>query len=281
LPEGLTVFVSSDIPEFQEVRTRLKRVIDGVGFLTPVVFEIEGARPISPAEESIAQAEACDILVEIIGKENSEISKDEFRSARRKHHPCFVYVLDFLNRDPLVERFIAEEVKPHVKYHRFSQPAELYEAVRNDLAHFMGEVLSKGMSQWVREQTKPKKRRPIPTSGGAEGIQAPPAHFLGNLGNPPLAGIRFVKARRHEYVPQTMRILEALASRPMTATKLASVTNTLPSVLLVRVKALLRGGHVKVVRRDKATLYELTAGGEAYLREFYAQPPEFRDEISG
>lgn len=168
VPVGkLSIFISSDTKEFSNERPRLKRLLEDVmsEFLSPVLLEKSGAKPQNVREISLRMARESDVYVGLLGRDFSELTRDEFREAWKANKPCFVYVeVKQLRRDSRVTKFIKNEIKPNLKYHTFHSRSELFKQVREDLTIFLAEVLSGGIKRWTTIQREEREHRVIPTT---------------------------------------------------------------------------------------------------------------------
>ena len=126
-PQGLTVFVSSSITEFGNERLRLQKEIDEIGFLTSIILERKGARPRSVSTESLVGAKECDIFIGIFGTNFSQLTAQEFEQAFNAGKPCFMYIEKVVNRKIELDTFIANSVKPYLKYQEFGTTSDLIE----------------------------------------------------------------------------------------------------------------------------------------------------------
>ena|GEM_PF-5802855 len=274
--EGLTVFVSSSIDEFENLRRRLGKEIDDVGFLTSIVLEDKGARPVPVLDESLNQAKTCDVLVIVLGEKYSEITVKEFDEARTAGIPCFVYVLDVMKRDSRVEQFIKEKVQPFLKYQTFSTTDELVDIVRNDMESFVGQVLRLGIEAW--KVAFPNNAIPeIPKV-------APARHVLGEKFVPQYVSrasktladyLKFEDKSMQEFNlartgPQWVRILAVLShsGSGVTSYKLTSATGIYGAVLWLRLRDLVSQGLVEGIQDGKKTKYKLSERGASALRQW-------------
>lgn len=143
--QRLRVFVSSTLRELAPERRAVRAAIEQLN-LAPVMFEL-GARPHPPRDLYRAYLAQSDIFVGLYGEQygwvapGDEISglEDEYRLAPPEM-PKLVYVRDGGEREPrlaeLLDRIKADD---RASYVHFTDPEQLAELVRGDLATLLAE----------------------------------------------------------------------------------------------------------------------------------------------
>lgn len=173
--DKLDVFVSSDIVEFKRKRKRLSVMINKMPVLKCHLLEDRGAASDNVRNSSLEAAEACDIYVGIFGKEYSEITILECRTAinKRKRYLVYVQTTKKSRRDPELDNFIKTELKFLAKYHPFKSCRELEKQIMKDLGQQVGKILragSKALSEVkdeamnIEQNVKTELTRPSPPS---------------------------------------------------------------------------------------------------------------------
>ncbi|MBI3802031.1 MAG: DUF4062 domain-containing protein, partial [Deltaproteobacteria bacterium] len=112
-PSGnkLKVFISSRMKELRDLRSILEESLQACGFEVFLYESGAGARPETVVEASLAEVEAGDVYLGIFETTYGEVTIEEFRHARSRSKPCFVYIRDKnAAREPRLERFLATEV---------------------------------------------------------------------------------------------------------------------------------------------------------------------------
>jgi predicted ATPase len=143
--QRLRVFVSSTLGELAEERKAARRAIESLR-LTPVLFEL-GARPHAPASLYRAYLQQSHVFVGVYGQQygwiapGMEISGLEDEYGLAAGMPRLLYVKEPApDRDPRLKELIARiEAEAAVSYKPFSTPAELEEAVKDDLVTLLSE----------------------------------------------------------------------------------------------------------------------------------------------
>ena len=143
--QRLRVFVSSTLRELAPERRAVRAAIEQLN-LAPVMFEL-GARPHPPRDLYRAYLAQSDIFVGLYGEQygwvapGDEVSglEDEYRLAPPEM-PKLVYVRDGGEREPrlaeLLDRIKADD---RASYVHFTEPEQLAELVRADLATLLAE----------------------------------------------------------------------------------------------------------------------------------------------
>ena len=260
--QGLTVFISSSIAEFGNLRVRLKNEIERIGFLSCVVLEDEGARPVPVERESLDRAADSDIFVAIFGAEFSELTAKEYRKARENDRPCYVYVLRDVSRHVELSRFISEEVKKVVKYQEFGNSAELIEFVSNDLTNLMGRVLREGMKNW-NLKLAPATRKKVNATVESPNRSKPYQDILQDTSKTLTPQKQLRLETEKEYVrlisngPQWIRILGALRDgSSQSSSQLTRATGIYGAILWFRLRDMTIGGLIDAPHSPSGPVYK-------------------------
>ena len=278
--QGLTVFISSSIPEFANLRIRLGREIDEIGFLTSIVLETTGARPIPVIQEALSQTRNCDVFLAIFGEKYSEITVKEYEEARKTSKPCFVYTLKLDVQDPRLPQFIKERVYPFVKCHSFGSGDELIEIVRNDLTGFMGDVIRLGIAKWVAEfqsNQVPEPPKPVLEQIASAAISAAVSNASKTIEDYlAVKGEKFDEFRIARTGPQWVRILAALSRTRtgLTSSQIDSATGIYGAVRWMRVRELQNDGLAAEVYDVKKKKYVITERGADVLSKWLKKAKE-------
>ncbi|HEY4698954.1 MAG TPA: DUF4062 domain-containing protein [Nitrososphaerales archaeon] len=265
-PQGLTVFVSSSIKEFENERVRLEKEIEEIGFLTPIILERRGARPGSVNNESLTGARESDIFVGIFGTSFSDLTAKEFKQAFTTKKPCFIYVLKAKGRDPNLERFIIEEVQPHLKYQEFDTTSKLILHIRNDLSIFLGDVLRMGIDVWVKDSGK---RTPEEIIRDRFSDNIAHDNEIITVGAPWQEILKPIITKQLPKAPQWLRILAVLSKGSSSMKSLTRETGIYGSVLWFRMKALQSSGLIIPQQKMNKIVYSITEEGVTVLRKRY------------
>src|SRR3954466_4767793 len=93
------VFVSSTWLDLQPERQALMNALHRMEEMRFVGMEFFGNRPDDTHAASLDQVEACEVFVGVIGfRYGSGITAAEYRRARQRGLPCFIYFKDEKNR---------------------------------------------------------------------------------------------------------------------------------------------------------------------------------------
>lgn len=268
--QGLTVFISSSISEFSNLRVRMISEIKRFGFLTPVILEHEGARPVPVEEESMNKAGECDIFVGIFGEKYSDLTAKEFRKAIGEGKPCFIYVLGGVVREGRLQEFLDKEVKPSVKYQEFSTNSDAIDIMTKDLSIFTGEVLRRGIGTWSRQGVI-----------GSGQMQKVESNAFGTVGGGLVGKVEAVETatiKEHVSVtkidygdPQRIQVLTALSTTErMSMKRLSELTVIYPGILWLRLVNLANKGQVRIVKtvNPRRTWYSITEAGMSALKNW-------------
>jgi tetratricopeptide (TPR) repeat protein len=136
----IKVFISSSIRECPAERREAARAVEALS-QTPFVFEDAGASPHPPRTRYLAALQEADVFVGIYRKEYGWIApdmtvsgvEDEFSIGAERGIPRFIYIhSDAAGRDSRLSKMLAG--LSDVTYFRFTEPTELFERLRTDLA---------------------------------------------------------------------------------------------------------------------------------------------------
>jgi hypothetical protein len=150
--------------EYKTLRLWLEKELRNLEVLDPVLFESNGAKPISPRAESLRLARECDIYIGIFGANDSEMTKQEFIEAYNTGKPCFVYDETVPNRDLKLSIFIKDEVIDKVTYGPWTSEPELLQKVKTNLLDYITHLAPTGLNvKKPIEQTASKGGATCPT----------------------------------------------------------------------------------------------------------------------
>lgn len=127
-------------------------MINDMPYLKCELLEDRGADASDVKTSSIDAAKECDIYIGIFGKEYSEITIEECRTALDNNKRFLNYVQQTKNRNAQLEEFIEKELKRRAKFHRFNKCSVLEEQIKKDLERQMAKILRAGLS--ALSQTK-------------------------------------------------------------------------------------------------------------------------------
>jgi hypothetical protein len=185
LPTIVRIFVSSTWLDLQPERQAVEDAINRMSAGKFIGMEYFGSRPENTERASIDEVDRADIYVGIIGgRYGSGITEKEYRRARERELPCFIYfkedrVETVEGRDNDVEKaarldaFKRELCKNHIIATPFTTPAELAIRIRDDLyrwfdQHRAAELARGAVGDIVTTRgDKPPARLQV---GAAEGV---------------------------------------------------------------------------------------------------------------
>jgi len=135
--ERLSVFISSTLGEFRDLRDHLSSSLENLGF-DPYIFEFHGpARPDSPEVSSLEALSTCDVYIGIFANQLGDLTYKEYQFACRNNKPMFLYVRGATTeRSPELAQFIDSELdssNSKVSYSIFQTATELNEKIAADL----------------------------------------------------------------------------------------------------------------------------------------------------
>src|SRR5262249_51629746 len=145
LPTVARIFVSSTRIDLQPERHALEEAIIRMSAGKFIGIEYFGSRPESTERASLDEVDKSDLYVGIFGGHyGSGITEKEYRRARERNLPCFIYfkndrVVTAEGRDKEAEKatqldaFKRDLCKNHIITTPFTTPAELAICVRDDL----------------------------------------------------------------------------------------------------------------------------------------------------
>ncbi len=148
------VFLSSQIAEFENFRKYIKNKINKRNFLNCTLLEQRGASPYNTTSISLRKVRNADLLVGLVGKNESSITRAEIREAIKKDKPCFFYIKETKSRDEKMNVLISESIKPYGKYSEFKNQKELCKQILKDLNDYMLDLLKVGLEQHKNQKEK-------------------------------------------------------------------------------------------------------------------------------
>jgi hypothetical protein len=103
-------------------------------YLTCQLLENRGADTDDTRTRSLKAAKDCDFYIGIFGKQYSQITQEECKTALDSNKRCLIYLLNANEEeiDPSVRDFIKKELRHRISYHKFSSCKQLEEQIKND-----------------------------------------------------------------------------------------------------------------------------------------------------
>ena len=133
------IFVSSDQDEFYDIRPKLKRDIQKYSLKFNQLFHVklvEHSRSIVIDKDIQKSLQKCEILILLIGTEQSDYTEKEFIIAWNAGIPTLVYLyLDRGDIDPTIPtyKFLKQVVEPKVRIRGLHAPYRTYDSLRSDI----------------------------------------------------------------------------------------------------------------------------------------------------
>lgn len=138
MPPILRIFVSSTWLDLQPERNRVKAALDRLKTTKFVGMEFFGSRDQTTRQASLDEVDGCDVYLGILaGRYGSGITEDEYRRARQKETPCFLYFK--AGADGTDERLAAfkDEIRGAHLVSEFTSPDDLAAKVTADLSNWI------------------------------------------------------------------------------------------------------------------------------------------------
>lgn len=139
MAETASVFVSSTWIDLREERERVEDAVQRLRETRFVGMEHFGSRAEAASAASLEEVDRSDVLVGIIGhRYGSGITEQEYRRAREKEIPCFIYLAEGVQetKDPELARFVADLRRDHITP-SFQGPDHLASLVSADLHRWL------------------------------------------------------------------------------------------------------------------------------------------------
>lgn len=160
--DDLEVFISSNQKEFSRKRKQLEKMINSMDNLTCQLLENRGADTDNKRSRSIKATKDCDFYIGIFGKKDSQLTREECKTALDNNKRCLIYIMDVKAelRDHSVNEFIERDLNDRISYHKFRNCKLLLEQIKRDVKVQMLQILRIGLevTTQTKEEVKNKER---------------------------------------------------------------------------------------------------------------------------
>jgi hypothetical protein len=107
-PDDVLIFISSRMRGYEVVREQCAKTIEGTGIMRAWYWERDArAGPRSAPHVCLQRAGTSDGLILIVGRELSDITRQEYEAATGRHIPTFVFVDQSKKQTKVTKDFIA------------------------------------------------------------------------------------------------------------------------------------------------------------------------------
>jgi hypothetical protein len=155
-PEALLFFISSRMRGYESLRKFCAETIEGTQIMRAWYWERDArAGPRSSANVCLQRAGTSDGLILIVGRELSDITRQEYEAATGRHIPTFVFVDQSKRQTKVTKQFIAG-AQNEVTTRPFANEQELRSNVLDAIRECTSRLYrAASFAHWDKHRSKP------------------------------------------------------------------------------------------------------------------------------